>query len=73
MRRVFEATVKVVVDNNDVDHKNQMKFTVEDVKKTAEEIVLIDIDTQEGTSVGNNDENRITTVYIEWENLKERQ
>lgn len=69
-KRFFEAKVRVVVENDEVTNKRDMKFKTDELASHLEEFVVLDLDTEEsGSEV--TEGNAITSVEVDWDSLTE--
>lgn len=66
--RTFRAFVNITVTDEDQEFPENMEFTLDDLKNTLNNCVILDIDGEENF-VGDNA--KISSLELDWEVLKE--
>ena len=71
MKRVFEVPLRIIIENEEVKTKKGMDFSKEDVINVVEQCIILDIDTEQSTAIGNNENNFISGLSIDWDKIQE--
>ncbi len=70
--RIFEVPVRIIVANEDAKIPQQMNFTIDELKDSLGDCIVLDIDTENGTaSMGDNGENAVAGIQVDWDKIYE--